>query len=1253
MTPKEQLSQHVENIFKRYSEPGLHVCDLATGGGKSYTIGKLTCEYYSGIFDRIVILCVQNKLVEGMDREIKRFINEKESKIRPEDTLIIKSNIETFCRAAKDDKLKVLLDQMRNANQCIENETQKKDVQLIKKYKAIKVIYDGLLELINTEKQTDYIKEQINEAEWELRKKVKEYFALIKGFEKGTSISIEKDIPALFEAYPQAGYKEKKVLLMTVQKAIHGIDPILDDTVKLNDLTERNKRTLILFDESDQAAVAIRDAIIDDSTKRLAGDGRYDGSYQGFLMYKSLFGNSDRISSEYHGDSLNQAISKAQKTSDKVWLQNLNGCQPYNNIFLSEEEDLERYRRGVFFCGKTSHMYFSNDKKQSYICHKKGEKHFSLVHCDKDSTPGIQYETKLSLKDFISTSERCRRICISSLAKVAMGSLKKNRDSFNQEKKFPNNNGSARYRVYPTLENEIYTLASRFESKAESTVRQDILDFSTNRKNLSFDANGATGKIKLPDYSIYMQGIRLYMEEPDMKDSQHRIRLSCRKIENTPEKIIYNLVSSGNTSVVLCSATASSMSVVSNFDMEYLSLILGDKFKRLSKDDIETFDRLSLSTYPEKHSVQIIPIEQTYFEAPNINTWKLPEKYEKMFCPEAVEGGLVRKWFNETKSQLERQSSNKSENRSVTDEIQFQLNRILQFVEVYHWFHTHDDIHSMIFFQNRSGIKDKEQFTAISCLIDGSYKEMQDSDDSFSNNCKNPHLRFSKDREEVEEGLLKELGTDRNAKLMLVTAYGSFKAGANLQYNVPDGLQYLKGDNWDGDGKQAQKDWDAMFLQCPSSYLTISEDSDADSYEKNLHQAMLVLSMLKERGNLSYKEVTRWLNSAFSNNFAFSEKLSPGVLPDKSAWTQSVLEQAVGRLCRTRNKPSFTYILYDEKIENYFDGRQNLKSQTKEYGALSEFIINHPSQHDAPASEEVILCNTANEAKSILNRIRSIALTYNTPGGQGDTSYYDEDEEDPQTVSSNVLLHQHMLQQFKSTIIRKPVIGSFDELSIEDRKATFIHKCYGNWIRNERNDIHFYVDNQHPSKDVIPSMSIKGKDKGDLTSPSHVRLDILMKNDIIHRYFVEHGYATTWEKEGLILHPRILANEYAGEIGEEAFKAIVLHFTNCNEDIFKHLEGREYELADFVLNNPDGSHKVAFDVKNMNPKAIYDDNPNDIPTTIKRKYKEERLGCDLYTINILQLQDASIDRKEIGGLIDNEGQFIKENIDRLRRIVDC
>ena len=44
-TYKEELSKHVEGIIKKYVKPGLHNCDIATGGGKKKTIGKLTSYY--------------------------------------------------------------------------------------------------------------------------------------------------------------------------------------------------------------------------------------------------------------------------------------------------------------------------------------------------------------------------------------------------------------------------------------------------------------------------------------------------------------------------------------------------------------------------------------------------------------------------------------------------------------------------------------------------------------------------------------------------------------------------------------------------------------------------------------------------------------------------------------------------------------------------------------------------------------------------------------------------------------------------------------------------------------------------------------------------------------------------------------------------------------------------------------------------------------------------------------------------------
>ena len=38
---------------------------------------------------------------------------------------------------------------------------------------------------------------------------------------------------------------------MTVHKAMYGIDPILSEKIRLQDMAEKNKRTLILLDEQE------------------------------------------------------------------------------------------------------------------------------------------------------------------------------------------------------------------------------------------------------------------------------------------------------------------------------------------------------------------------------------------------------------------------------------------------------------------------------------------------------------------------------------------------------------------------------------------------------------------------------------------------------------------------------------------------------------------------------------------------------------------------------------------------------------------------------------------------------------------------------------------------------------------------------------------------------------------------------------------------------------------------------------------
>ena len=578
----------------------------------------------------------------------------------------------------------------------------------------------------------------------------------------------------------------------------------------------------------------------------------------------------------------------------------------------------------------------------------------------------------------------------------------------------------------------------------------------------------------------------------------------------------------------------------------------------------------------------------------------------------------------------------------------FQLYRLFQFIEAYHWFITHDDIHSMIYFQNRTGDKDKDQINVLSCLIDGTFKYMDCTlEDEIPTSWINEHICISKDWEDVESNILSKLSKDKDAKLMLISAYGSFKAGANMQYEIPEGLDYISGDNWISEGEKLKKDWDAIYVQSPTAYLMMNEDGNEATYEKSLYNAMLTLMMLFERGCLSRSDVAQWLFYALSGNFMFGEKQNPGIVKDKAAWAQTTVEQAIGRLCRTRNKPQTTYILFDESMKPFFDASNMEKSLTKEFRALAAYILSHrDKKEDDIALEEVMRCNEANYAQAQLDRLRRIALRY-TPHLQ-DEQDFDDDIEGENQVPYNVRISQVINQSYKQTIIRKPVITTLEDLDENDKRLTFMPKCYGDWKRNSECELNYYFDERFRA---CP------KGKGKLfpypISPSYVRLDVLMKNPVIKSHFEKNGFATTWEKEGMILHPQILATDYAGEIGEEAFKAILLHYTDCTEEEVKHLEGKDYELADFVITNEDGSYRIAFDVKNMNPKVDHKDKEGDMPTAKKREIKRKRLGCELITVNMLNMNTTGMDElREIHGVIDEDGTIIPSAIERIQKLVN-
>lgn len=1222
---KEQLSQHMESIFKGYVTPGLHVCDLATGGGKSYTISKLTCEYYPEHFDRIIILCVQNKLVNGIEEEINSLLTTGKKKIEKKDILVIENNLEVARKAVTNGAFERLIHQMENLSGKCEG--------LDSSLKSVKDECNSFRSILQAHSTAnDYLEKQLSDSEFNLRSAVRQFFRTYKAVldkpqKRPLSISqIIRLCPSLPEVFPQVEIKSKRVLLMTVHKAFYGIDPVLFEKMSLLDLTE-GQRALVIFDESDQAAVAMRDVIIEQAIQKSEGDKRFAKGYTGFLSYNEILHSEAEMSADYFKELLSKAFTEALEKTEKTWSSLFGDTKPYKSIFLDKNESLESYRHGVFFSGRSFRVNVgkANDNFRSFICYKSGDRDFKLAHAQTDDELKANYDIVIKLDRFLDMVISNSNVIKRQLCQVASEALKVSRKRFDEEISTIKSSGksSENYFGYPTIEREIHTLVSRFEIRFENEVKVQLKEYLENQtSNLKFKIDQS---VELTDRNVYTEGVQLYLEEVDTLDNQHRIRLSCREIPTTPEKIICDLVLGGDTSVVLCSATASSKTVISNFDLGYLSKALGNKFKPLARADGEKFDKLLSELRSPEHKIEVAEVAEF---KPDTILAKLtcPERYRNMFSEAARNAGLADKWLK----QVVRLFKEKKEKES---DVIFELYRLFQFIEAYHWFVSHPDIQSMLYFQNRLADKEAPILNALACLIDGTFSTKPEWDDEIPQDWVNPNLAITKEAEEVNLNILTKLQTDKNSRIMLVAAYGSFKAGSNLQYNIPAGNDCLIGDNWINDSSTWKKDWDAIYVQAPTAYLLMN-DSD---FERSLYNIMLKLMMFYENGYLARSEVASWINRALSGNFFFSaDAIDDGIVLDKASWVQNTVEQAVGRICRTCNKARTTYILYDEKLKPYFREVNRNKSMTDEYWALIDSIAKSSSlEYSKDADHETIAM--ANYAKKELERIRTIALKH-LPH-----PYDDEDEFDEITeVSWRTSKSQSWIQAFKSEILRHPTIKSAEIVS----ESEILSKCYGRWMRDDNGTVVYYTDKRG-------RLTTLKNGHAQCVSPETVRLTVLLKNPAIKMHFERNGYAIDWNAGELTLHPLILASDYAGEIGEEAFKAIVLAYTNCLADRIVHLEGKLYEYADFVVVDESGRPVIAFDVKNMDPTNLHLDAKGDMDTHTKRELKEKRLGCKIVTVNMVEIADPLADEiSEIGGLIDSDGNIINSAIERIRKLIE-
>lgn len=1279
------LSEHVENTFKEYIDHKLYINDFATGGGKTRAIAKLSCIFYPQYFDKIVILCCQNQLSWVMYNTIKNFVLSDESLISSDDVLVVENNDAVLEKISKSayKELELLCKEFENAKNKIEKKfnkgrkNQKKAVnELNSKLHNLKDIItdlkkstvDGKLDeskfsfaRVNYKERPEYI----------LRAAVKKFirtYIHFKEFEGDSMVIRQKilgEFPHLEKCYPQVRIADYKIVIMTYAKAVRGIDPILSGNISLENWARKmkDKKTVFFFDESDKGYSQILDTLADMCTK----PGEFLNSpYDNMLWLKSISTAKKSIEDSYYEGGFVSSLRAVEKRISTIWNNALDNKDLFRDIFPSEDETLDLYRSGTFFCGPAFRINIKSksDDTLPFLYRTKGENHLILSHAKNIdilcSTKHLYKDKIMPESEFLSLAERSlkmylhlfKRIVFKRLDSSVVDFKKKVRDTFGQGEV---DNVNSDFISLPTIEAESYTFFCRLASNEDETLfwRNNLLAYIFN-SHYKKDDKG----IKIPDYSVYSQGVSYYEENLNKADLCHKIKIKGSRLPVTPERTLLELMDKENNTVVLVSATSNSKSLVSNFDLSYIERSLGRKMvQKLTREQSLRFDSLMDSLYPDKHGIKVTDIKA--YDLDDIYSspakWAIPDELYRMFSNEAQERGLVSKWFIATRHHLLQRYQNED---NPEKRASYEFYRLFEFIAVYYYFASHSDIHSMLYFKNRSGSKkgvdddDEYQYNIIACLIDGEINENMER--SLNNDglpskdfCKSEHLYTTGDYKEVKANVLKKLSEDKNARILLYTAYGSFQVGINFQYRAPDGLEYLIGKSWDADDARHEKDFDAIYLQAPTNYISINPTQTREEYEKQLLECMYDFMKLNEKGLLSVYEVERLIWDALNSKLMFSDKNNLGVAKNKAFWAKDILQQAIGRICRTKNKPSITHILYDSKIEKYFMWKTCGKSLTKEYRALEKFV-NEKNSFSSGVNSDIndgeVLCNHSNNINRRLARNRKIALTFTNGEIDSEKGYEGEIGE---YLQDTVIPAQLLNQKYKNLIVCKTTIDDYSNLD-ESHIRQFAEETYQIRERNEKNGYSYFF-NPLTKKFVTPSdmNAVKGQFNMDST-----RLSIFKKNPFIHSYFEKWGVDMEW-KGKYIIGPENWSS-YMGELGEMAFLAIVFGYGLLDdESLIRHLEGYDYELADFIILDKNDNYRLAIDVKNRNPNCCLD-GLYDIPTSKKRKHKEHRLKCPLITVNILpeMIVGAEPNVKEVIGLIDSNGNPLQTNQERLKQIID-
>lgn len=1106
---------------------GLLLIDMPTGTGKTYNVAEYIANNYEKIEGKIFFVTQLKKNLP--EDEIRQCFKKSGNESKVDDVLLhVENNVDNLCNnfhLAKKELYEYIGDNL------LLNKIER-EINLINGNNNVNEDNMFLVQQARDDLQ--------NELEKELRNKVTAYLAYDKSGKERT-IAQKKNLLAdddeyrwITKLYPATQTYKKKIFIMSLDKFLYRYSTIIEPPFNLFE-SNLLENSIIFMDEFDGTKDVILKKIIND------GLANQFGIIELFReIYVGLFNPEfTKLLTEEskHNKEINEKKGVKKLKSPTVILEG----------FKERAEKLyEDYKFNFQFKvhddSKEGIKFLFQDYKTHTVVDGK-QKRLRLVNDDENSVNWIKVENIDKNPSFSENSEyeqddsNNENKTIYSLINEIQSFLRDFQtgigfiaDNYYHLKK---ERGAENYNI--DKESAIRTVLAEFglDGRYQNYLTLNILSHAKRNK---FDWRRLADIV---DASVYENGFRYYhLVDSDNHDTMSKMNYVA--LNDSPEKFLCRLIN--RTKVVGISATATLPTPLGNYDLTYLKSKCKDMIYELSGSDrkrlgeyfdsyIENYDRVRIESRP--------------------------------FGDIAALSDKARRDYDFYASKLGGES----------DEKKYLKQRLLCFAEAVEFFLRGEnaDVKSFLYFANSKG---REYYIDGINILFELFRKLQSY---YAKPAKLKFLYGNIDEFEKRKAEIQEL-LKNGENVFVVTTYATMGAGQNIHYEYDFGTKpNVKINNLHYN--LTKKDFDAIYLEKPSHIIVNNHkkiDTDED-FIKYIYQ----VKFLQEAGDYFPYEILSKIREAFKNR-----ECGGGNDYIRTRRTESflfayakIIQQAIGRICRTANKNKNIYVFYEKDLEEFIAPIAD---------SYSDKLINPEFKAFLDSCKRTFVNNEDPESSSNFQRLAETKDERSYHYKESIRGAWDKDRIE-------------RWEKIREEVLKKPTVNNLNETEYDEL-----------YIELPQEDNKYYInDDRH--KDGTknkPRYSFIKQSGYRCISAYDVLLPDMLKIPGVRKYFNENGYAVYFEPRKFMLSYSILKSIYQGALGEVVGKFIIEKKLLDILDLkFQNLPMINYEKFDGKIKN------VYFDYKNWN--GSFDPGLSSRISNIRRKMKLTQAD-KLVVVNVLK-----------------------------------